>query len=298
MNNVKLVVPLLTFAEVANRQSFTLAAQHLGLSKSAVSQQIARLEEASGQQLLSRHTRGMSLTAAGKRLLARCELLREHIDLAFEELGSHRDMPTGTFSITLPHSMEKAIVIPALRQLCIEYPGLEPRMVVTDEPLDLIRDKLDVAIYAGELKDSSYRALPIGVSDEVLCASPVYLNRQGPLNQPDDLVKHRWISAPWQHNPVLLNRDDTATSVKLNRFLQTNTLTSTLDLVLNEMGFALIPEYVLHDAFREGRLVRMLPEYRGRRWAFHMVHRFHGEKPVHVTRFHKLVKHFFDRVSV
>ena len=304
MNNVKLLAPLLTFAEVAKKQSFTHAADTLGMSKSAVSQQIKRLEVHIGQQLLSRHTRGMSLTAAGERLLGRCELLQEQVNLAFEEIASRKEQPSGPFAITLPHSCEKNIVIPALNQLCIEFPLLEPRVVITDKTQDLIQDKLDVAIYAGELKDSNYRALPIGASDEVFCASPIYLQKYGPILTIEDVRKQRWISAPWQKSPIGLRQDNSLIKkntlskehhLDLQSFLETNTLTSTLEMVLREMGIALLPEFVLQNAFKDGRLVRILPQYYGKHWPFHFVHRFHGEKPNHVTRFYQLVKYFFEK---
>ena len=131
-------------------------------SKSAISQQIKRLEQDIGQQLLSRNTRGMSLTATGEKLLSRCELLRDQVDLAFEELNHSKETPSGTFSLTIPHSCEKDIVIPAVSQLCVEFPQIEPDILVTDKAKDLIQNNLDIAIYAGELKDSNYRALPIG----------------------------------------------------------------------------------------------------------------------------------------
>lgn len=118
MNNIRLLPSLLIFAEVAHKQSFTLAAKQFGISKSTISQQVKRLEEQIGQQLLSRHTRGMSLTAAGEKLLARCELLRDQVELAFEELNHSKQAPSGVFALTIPHSCERDIVIPALNQLC------------------------------------------------------------------------------------------------------------------------------------------------------------------------------------
>lgn len=194
MNNIKQLSALLIFAEVANRQSFTGAAKYFGMSKSAISQQIKRLEQDIGQQLLSRHTRGMALTATGEKLLRRCELLRDQVGLAFEELNHSKEVPSGTFAVTIPHSCEKDIVIPAISQLCLEFPEIEPKILVTDEPKDLIQNKLDVAIYAGELKDSNYRALPIGKIGEYFCASPTYRQRNGQPANVDELQNHRLIA--------------------------------------------------------------------------------------------------------
>jgi len=298
MNNAKLLPSLLIFAEIANRQSFTLAAKQLGMSKSAISQQLKRLEQDVGQQLISRHTRGMSLTAAGEKLLNRCELLRDQVDLAFEELNHNKETPSGTFALTAPHSCEKDIVIPALSQLCNEFPKIEPRILITDEIKDLIQDKLDVAIYGGDLKDSNYRALPIGTGSEIFCATPAYVQKHGLITKKNDLLKHQMIATSWQSTPLAIYKNNALTEkewVKLNFYAKTNTLSSALEMVLHDMGIALLPEFVIRNAFASGHLVRVLPEFQGWQWPFHMIHRYHGEKPFHITRFYQLVKHYFPK---
>jgi len=286
------------FAEVANRQSFTLAAKQLGMSKSAISQRLKRLEQELGQQLLSRHTRGMSLTAAGEKLLSRCELLRDQVDLTFEELNHSKEMPSGTFALTIPHACEKNIVIPALSQLCIEFPQIRPEILVTDEAKDLIKNNLDASIYGGELKDSNYRALPIGTVSEIFCATPAYVQKYGQLTKIDDLLKHRIIATSWQKGSLDIYKNNVLAekkSIGLNFFATTNTLPSTVEMVLHDMGVALLPEFVVQSEFVSGRLIRVLPGHQGWQWPFYMVHRFHGEKPIHITRFYQLVKHFFSK---
>ncbi len=300
MNNVKLLPALLIFVEVANQESFTDAAKQLGLSKSAVSQQIKKLEQEVGQQLLSRNTRGLSLTPIGKKLLGRCELLKDQVGLAFEELDRNKEMPSGTFSITIPHSFEKGIVIPALRQLCNEYPGIQPEINVSDTPKDLIRGKFDVAIYGGELKDSNYRALPIGNTGEFFCASQNYLFKNGIPTTLHDLQDHRMIATPWQKGalPTYDNNDLVENTPLTPRFFsKSNTLSSVLEMVLNDMGCALLPEFYIQSEIADGQLQRILPDRQGRQWPFYLVHRFHGEKPVHVTRFHQLVTHYFSQLT-
>lgn len=303
MNNVKRLSSLLIFAEVANKQSFTLAAKKLAMSKSAVSQHIKRLEETIGQQLLSRHTRGMSLTAAGEKLLSRCELLRDQVELAYDELTLSKEIPSGIFALTIPHAFKKNIVMPALKQLCLEFPRLKIDLQVTDQPLDLIENNLDVSIYAGELKDSNYRALPLGSATEVFCASSAYLQKgqkHKKLSKIDDLKNHQIIATPWQNNTLELFKDNHGAdkqSVPLSYFAQANTLPSVLTLILQDMGIALLPEFVIQSDLANNKLIRVLPELQGKQWPFYMVHRFHGEKPIHITRFYQLVKHFFNKLN-
>jgi len=300
MNNVKRLSSLLIFAEVANKQSFTLAAKKLAMSKSAVSQHIKRLEETIGQQLLSRHTRGMSLTAAGEKLLNRCELLRDQVELAYDELTLSKEIPSGIFALTIPHAFEKDIVMPSLKQLCLEFPLLKIDLQVTDKPLDLIENNLDVSIYAGELKDSNYRALPIGSTTEVFCASSAYLQKQKKLSTIADLQNHQIIATPWQKNTLELfknNHYSDKQSVPLHSFAQANTLPSVLAFILQDMGIALLPEFVIQSDLANNELIRVLPEFQGKKWPFYMVHRFHGEKPIHITRFYQLVKYFFSKLN-
>ena len=300
MNNVKKLSSLLIFAEVANKQSFTLAAKKLGMSKSAISQHIKRLEQDTEQQLLSRHTRGMSLTAAGEKLLSRCELLRDQVELAYNELTISKEMPSGIFALRTPHAFEKDIIIPALKQLCLEFPLLKINLQVKDKPMDLIENNLDVSIYGGELEDSNYRALPLGNATEVFCASPNYLQKNQPISGIEDLYNHQVIAAPWQkqsldifNNNCLLDKQ----SVKLQYFAQTNTLPSVLEIISQDMGIALLPEFIIQSALAKGQLARVLPKYQGRQWPFYLVHRFHGDKPIHITRFYQLVKHYFSSLT-
>jgi len=300
MNNIKRLPALLIFAEVAKQQSFTLAAKQMGMSKSAISQQLKRLEDDIGQQLLSRHTRGMSLTAAGEKLLGRCELLRDQVELVIEELDSSRETPTGTFALTIPHACEKDVVVPALGQLCKEFPLIQPQIHVTDDAQDLIQNNLDVAIYAGELKDSNYRALPMGSASEIFCATPAYVQKNGLPHQLHQLQDHNLIATSWQKGPLAVYSNHELTkkiSLDVNFFANTNTLPSALEMARHDMGIVLLPEFTVQSAFASGQLVRVLPEHQGRQWPFYMVHRFQGEKPIHITRFYQLVKHFFAKAN-
>lgn len=300
MNNIKRLPALLIFAEVAKQQSFTLAAKQLGMSKSAISQQLKRLEDDIGQQLLSRHTRGMSLTTAGEKLLGRCELLRDQVELAIEELDSSKEAPAGTFALTIPHSCEKDVVVPALSQLCKEFPLIQPKIHVTDSAQDLIQNHLDVAIYGGELRDSNYRALPLGSANEIFCATPTYVQRHGLPSQPNQLQDHNFIATSWQKTPLAIysNHDLTEKNpLKVNFFANTNTLPCALEMALYHMGIVLLPEFTVQSEFAKGQLVRVLPESQGQQWPFYMVHRFQGKKPIHITRFYQLVKHFFAKAN-
>ncbi|WP_204369132.1 LysR family transcriptional regulator [Methylocucumis oryzae] len=175
MNNIRHLNKLMVFAAVAQKGSFTQAAQLLGITKSAASQHIRQLESAMGIRVLNRSTRGVSLTALGEKLLLRCQLLEDHVEQVFAEITNASGDPQGRFAVTFPHSLEMGVVLPALEQLCNEYPRLEPVLIASDNTLDLIANQLDVALHVGALPDSGYRAIPVGTMTEIFLRHAVIL---------------------------------------------------------------------------------------------------------------------------
>lgn len=298
MNKAKLLPSLLIFAEVAKRGSFTQAANALNMSKSAVSQQISKLEQVVGCQLMVRNTRGLSLTPTANKLLQRCELLLDQVDMAFNELQNIEDMPTGTLSITVGHALEQNVALPAISQLCQEFPTIEPNLIVTDKKLDLVQDKLDIALFAGEPKDSGYRALPIGEMTEIWCASPAFVNKHGFPSQPDQLQNFRWIATLWQKNNLRIfdqANQRLSMPVSLTPFARANTLSSAISMTLHNMGILLLPDVTAMPLINSNQLVPIMPNFTGPKWPVYMVHGFGAVKPRHITRFHQLVSHFFHR---
>lgn len=299
MNTVKLAPLLLIFVEVAHKRSFTLAAKKLGISKSAISQQITKLESEIGQQLLIRNTRGVILTAVGETLLARSELFSEQINLTVAELDSAKSQPSGLFKVSVPPFFEKDIVVPALKQLCIEFPKINPQLLVTGRWQDLIENKLDAAIFGGNIKDCDYRALSIGKVSEIFCASPRYIKQYGNINNIQKLLEHKFIATEWQHDTLHLfdNNHANEALIDVKHFAKTNTPTTALEMVLNDMGVALLPEFLVHSLLAEEQIRRVIPSVRGKAWHFYYLHQYKGEKPLHVTRFYQLFKHYFAKVN-
>jgi DNA-binding transcriptional LysR family regulator len=295
MNNIKQLPKLLVFAEVAKHGSFTQAARALGISKSAVSQQLSHLEVELGTRLLNRTTRGVSATALGEALLQRCALLQDQVDLIFDDITSAENNPSGRFAITFPHALEDSVVLPAVEQLCIEYPRLEPELVVSDASMDLVTNNLDLAIHAGELPNSSYRALPVGTMTEVFCATPLYLNRAPEPKTAEDLCKLRFIASSWQNTSmtVLNLRNNQRTPIQLQGSARANTLPGALAMALRHMGFVLLPDIVARPLIKSGELVHIVSGFSGPLWPVYTLHAYQADKPIHVTRFHQLVSRFF-----
>lgn len=286
----------MVFTEVVQQGSFTGAAKQLGITKSAVSQQIKALEADMDIRILNRTTRGVSTTALGQKLLSRCQVLKDQVDLILRDIANAEENPKGRFAITLPHALESHVVMPAVEQLCIEFPGLEPELIVSDSSLDLVEHHLDVAIHAGELPDSSYRALPIGTITEIFCASPLYLNKNITPKKVTDLSQLKWIATSWQKPKMSVY--DVVTqekiTIELTQFSKVNNFPSALSMALRHLGMVLLPDNVARPLIKSGELVHLMVQFTGPIWPLHTLHAYHREKPIHLTRFHQLVCNNFN----
>ncbi|MEZ9901730.1 LysR family transcriptional regulator [Vibrio breoganii] len=303
MHRSKQVSRLLVFGEVAKQGSFTDAAEALGISKSAVSQQVRALEEDLSVQLIIRTTRGLTLTAIGEKILVRSQMIQEQVNYAFTDLVDAQHNPKGPFNITYPHSIENAVVLPAMRKLCREYPGLEPGLNVSDCQIDLVKNNIDLAIRGGELQDSGFKALPLAKITEIFCATPLYLQKHRKTAKNfslRDLQQHPWISSSWQKSTmsVLNLKSQQSHTIKLNPFAKTSTLPTALNMALNHMGIVSLPDISAIPYLRSGELVHVASDLYGKVWPLYVVHTYQNEKPVHVSRFYELLKQLFANQSV
>lgn len=296
MDNIKQLSRLMIFAEIVKQSSFTGAAKQLGITKSAVSQQIKSLEEEMNIRLLNRTTRGVSTTALGQKLLSRCQILKDQVDLVFKDIESAEENPQGRFAITLPHALENNVVMPAVEQLCVEYPDLEPELIVSDSSLDLVEHNIDVAIHAGDLPNSSYRALPVGTITEMFCASPLFLSKNIIPKNLIDLEQLKWISTSWQkHKMAVYNlASNEKTMIELNQFSKVNNFPSALAMALRHLGMVLLPDNIARPLIKSGELIHVMDKFTGPLWPLHTMHAYSKEKPVHLTRFHQLVCNYFN----
>lgn len=160
------------FAHVAQSGSFTAAALQLGLPKSTVSQRVAELEERLGLRLLHRSTRKLSLTEAGRIYLEHCQAMLDEAGAADAAVSILRDAPAGVLRITAPEASGLKLMPPLLAAFKRAYPQVEVQLTVTDAHLDLVAERIDVALRTGQLRDSSFISRRIGQVRRVLVAAP------------------------------------------------------------------------------------------------------------------------------
>ncbi|NYT36819.1 LysR family transcriptional regulator [Allopusillimonas soli] len=179
------------FTRVVEANSFTLAADSLGLPRSTVTTTIQNLERNLQVRLLNRTTRRLSLTPDGASYYERCVRILADVE---EAEASFRDVtrgPQGRLRIDVPSSMGRLILVPALCEFHNKYPDIELALGMGDRPVNLVQEAVDCVIRVGELEDSSLVAKRIGTFEMVNCAAPAYIERWGEPSSIADLANHR-----------------------------------------------------------------------------------------------------------
>lgn len=182
------------FIAVADAQNFRAAADRLGVTRSAVSQGVQRLEEALGQPLFRRTTRSVRLTEEGERLLALVSKPLAQIASAIESTQNAAGAPHGLLRITVTSIAERFLSGPLTASFLEEYPGITLDVTVSDDESDIIAAGYDAGVRLGEVIEQDMVAVPLtGDQRQVAVATPAYLERHGVPQHPSDLIKHRCI---------------------------------------------------------------------------------------------------------
>jgi DNA-binding transcriptional LysR family regulator len=256
---------LAVFAALVRAGSFTRAAEELGMTKAMVSQHLARLEQELGVTLLVRSTRRMSLTEAGATFHADCVRILAEADAAIARVGESRDTPRGTLRLTASLDYGIAVVVPKLARFMREHPAVQVDLVLSDHISDVIAERFDLAIRGGWLRDSSLRSTRIGGFRQLLVATPDYLAAHGTPRRPEDLAAHGAIAMSALPAPLrwtFTAQGGQRRTVRLRQNAQANSAAAVRGLVLACAGIAVLPDYMVEDDIRAGRLVALLAQYR------------------------------------
>lgn len=251
------------FARVVEARSFTAAAAALDLSKSAVSKQVARLEDRLGARLLNRTTRRLSLTEVGAAFYERCARILVEVEDAELAVGRLQDAPRGTLRINAPMSFGQLHLAPAVADFLNGHPGLAIDLTLNDRIVDLVEEGYDVAIRISRLADLSLIARRLVPSRRVVCGSPAYFERHGVPRHPADLRRHNCLlysylpsAEEWQ----FVGPDGPA-AVRVSGTLRANNGDALEAAMLTGLGVALQPTFIAGRDLQAGRLVAVMPDY-------------------------------------
>lgn len=253
------------FAIVVSEGSLAAAARRLGMSPSAVSQHLRALEQAVGVPLLHRSTRKLTLTDAGAAFYPGCEAMLEHAQQAERRLAEMRDTLSGELRISATVAIGGQPLCSALSPLLLQHPGLQLKVIATDNVLDMIEHRIDIALrFSRQLGDANVIAHPLAEWPMVICASPAYLSRHGVPETPDALSAHRWIHGHTFYRHIDLHHPRAG---KVTLRLSEGQVISDSMMVVREftlagMGISLQPLHEIGHELRSGQLMLLLPEWR------------------------------------
>jgi DNA-binding transcriptional LysR family regulator len=255
---------LTAFVRVVDNGGFSAAGRKLNMSTTMVSNHIQALEERLGARLLHRTTRKVSLTEVGRAYYDRATQILSDLEQADDIAGALQSTPRGTLRIyTATHIVP--FVAPVVAEFLSSYPDVNVDLNMGERTIDLIDEGFDVAIRLTLPPDSSLIVRSLATWRHVLCCSPAYLEKHGPLRQLSELADHnclRHALYPYGDEWRFVDRRGTPASVRISGNLVSNSGDMLRTAALQGVGIFLGPGFLVADDLDSGRLIRLLSEYR------------------------------------
>lgn len=252
---------LAIFVAVVESGSFSRAAEQLGQANSAVSRAVKKLEMKLGVSLLNRTTRQLSLTEEGERYFRRVQQILQEMAAAENELMETRQTPRGLLRIDAATPVMLHLLMPLIKPFRERYPEVTLSLVSSETFINLIERKVDVAIRAGNLTDSSLRARPLFASYRKIVASPTYLEQYGIPQHVEDLKDHVCLGFT---ETSTLNRWPVAQAdgqlYDISTGLSSNSGETLKQLCLMGNGIACLSDYMINKEIADGDFVELLAD--------------------------------------
>jgi len=283
------LIRLEAFVTVCDLGSFTAAAEHLAITKSAVSQHVSTLERELGVQLLHRSTRRLAVTEAGSTLQHEGRALLEQAQRVSVRARGEAAQLTGVLRLTSAEDTA-SYVAPLVTEYLRLHPGMQVEYRPSDRLLDLVAEGMDLSLRTTLKRDSSLRAVNLAEFDVWCVAAPQYLHERGTPKRLDELASHAWIAFTLIPHPWTLQTRDGKQSVRLHRSLGTTSNSGGRALAVAGAGIFAAPSFGLEPEVAAGRLVRVLPTLRLPQVTLYVAWPGRGEPPSKTRAFIDLAK--------
>lgn len=288
------------FACVVEKSSFSGAARELGITTSAVSQQIRSLEQEMEVTLLHRSTRKLSLTEAGQAFFYSCQEMLAAAERGKIRINELRDDLVGDLRIATLPELGANHVIPALSHWMSAHRGLSVHIEADNDHIDLIDGRIDIALRMSPCVDEPHlNVVPLAQVEQVLVASPSYFNQSLPVSRPEDLINHELIpvnvmknyqSFTFQH----VNTHE-KTEVTMNSRLTTNNVLVAKSLCLQGHGIARLLYLDVQKDLVNGSLVEVLPDWKLQPFTLYAVTAKREQQPMKINRCLETLKQYFNQ---
>ena len=251
------------FVRVVETGGLSAAGRALGLAPSSVSRRVRELEDMLGVSLLQRTTRKLSLTEAGETYYERSRDIVQAVEEANLAVTEKRAAPSGVLRVTVPASVSRLHIAPAVAAFHAQYRAVTVAMTVTDRVVDMFDEGVDAAIRVGRLDDSSLVARKLGEARRLVCAGPSYLKRAGLPERPDDLLAHACLT--FRNHPGTnlwrFSKGKWATEVRATGPFFADEGQTLVAAACAGLGLILVPEWLVGGEISRGRLVEVLADY-------------------------------------
>jgi LysR family transcriptional regulator for bpeEF and oprC len=285
-----------TFTAVVDAKSFSQAAMRLRLSNATVSQSVKNLEDHLGVRLLNRNTRRVTLTDEGMRYDERCRTALAEIEEIQSSLVESRHQACGRLCVEMPYALGKAYILPHLGAFTEAHPRLEVTVLLNPVSGRVIEEGIDAAVQLGSLPTSSLISRRIYATDHVACAAPSYLARRGIQQTPQDLRNHVCIGfwSPSTHKVAdwLFHRGNETVAHTPRGPLHFNSSEAAIEMAQQGAGIVYMPDLLVRDRLRDGRLAPLLPGWRTLERPVYLVYPEKRHLPAKVRAF----ADFLDRI--
>src|SRR5690554_2194008 len=274
------------FVEAVRANGFAAAARTLDVPRSKVSKQVQALEATLGVQLLMRTTRSLHLTEAGATYYEDAQEVLAALDEADERARGTSGI-RGVIRCNVPVSFGMRVLAPLVPRFLARYPGVELQVSLTDHLIDPVRGGFDVTIRIADLPDSSLAARRIMPAPRRLLASPGYLSGRGVPKTPGDLAAHAFLNYGRLQSGITiqLTRGREVRRVRTRGPLMADSGDFLTAMAEADLGIALLPDFISHDAVAAGRLVPVLQEWKGPTIAVHALFPQSRNMPLRLRRF-------------
>jgi DNA-binding transcriptional LysR family regulator len=251
------------FVAAADEGSLSAAGRRLQMPLPSVSRKLADLEAHLGVRLMTRSTRQLTLTDAGRDfLVASREILDRVSEAERTAIGGHTS-PRGELIIAAPLMFGRFHVLPIVTELLNQYGNVDVRLVLSDTNANLLEENIDVAVRIGSLPDSGLTARQVGEITRVVCASPAYLEKHGKPKTPSDLRNHECVTFAGVSSSLTWSffGSEGTTRVPIRSRLTVNTADAAVAAATNGVGITRVLSYQVASQFAQKALVRLLMEY-------------------------------------
>ena len=252
---------LRVFVRVLDRGNFTLAANDLGITPSAVSKLVSRLEDRLGVRLLERSTRRLALTPEGETFLARARRIVADIEEAEAEVARVRGAPRGKLRINSGTAFGLHQLAPALADFLARYPEIDVELSITDRLVDLIEEQSDIAVRSGHIPEGPFIQRKVADLQRVICAAPAYLARRGTPKVAADLKGHDCIVVAGAGlNRWPFKSRNGIDVVEVRPRVTTDDAEAALRLAIEGAGIIRLSDVIVGGPLRDGELVALLTD--------------------------------------